>query len=270
MTPEIEAAVIAGAARGEDADQALRHHLLEGLLRRLAASPVAGDFVLRGGLLTRLWSPGRCTTDLDLVGDYPFDVDATSARLRAMARMPVDDGLQVDASAVRTRGIWLDTDFPGVRAQIPMGFGPNVFVVSADVGFGDPLVPPAHWEEVPTLIGETPRLRLCHPACQAAWKLHGLAECGAKFRPKDLADLDRTVAAQALSVDDLAPAVVAAFTSREFTVQQALDILDAPFWATRRAAARWASTGAPGDLAETLARVRRVLAPTFARLTETH
>ncbi|MEO0604519.1 MAG: nucleotidyl transferase AbiEii/AbiGii toxin family protein, partial [Myxococcota bacterium] len=194
MTPEIEAAVVAGADRGESPEAAMRHHLLEGLLRRLAVSEVVEDFVVRGGLVTRTWAPGRTTRDLDLVGDHEFDVAATGERLRTIGRVAVDDGLQIDTTAMRTQGIWLHTDFPGVRAHIPVAFGTHVLRVTADVGFGDPLVPPATWIDYPALVGPPPRVRACAPECQVSWKLHGLAENEARFRPKDLADLAGMVA----------------------------------------------------------------------------
>ncbi|MEM6928409.1 MAG: nucleotidyl transferase AbiEii/AbiGii toxin family protein [Myxococcota bacterium] len=261
MTPEIAAAVAAGADRGEAPEVAMRHHLLEGLLRRLAASSVVEDFVVRGGLVTRMWAPGRATRDLDLVGDHTFDLEATSERLRTIGRVPVDDGLRIDPLAVRTQGIWLHTDFPGVRAHIPVTFGTTVLRVTADVGFGDPLVPAATWVDYPALVGPPPRVRACAPECQVSWKLHGLAENEARFRPKDLADLARILAHQTLDAARMPAAIEAAFISRGFTVHQARTILDAPFWASGRARARWREAEAPGQLAPTLQAVRTALQP---------
>jgi len=244
----------------------MRHHLLEGLLRRLAASPVIDDFVVRGGLMTRMWSPGRTTRDLDLVGDHPFDVERTTERLRAICRVSVDDGLQIDADTLRSEGIWLHTAFPGVRARIPVAFGSTAIAVTADVGFGDPLVPPAEWIDYPTLVGDPPRVRACALECQAAWKLHGLAENRARYRPKDLADLARIARVGPLDTARMVPAIVSAFASRGYALHQAVDILYESFWATRQARARWTDTGAPGTLTAALAVTREALAPALAAL----
>ncbi|MEN0067527.1 MAG: nucleotidyl transferase AbiEii/AbiGii toxin family protein [Myxococcota bacterium] len=244
----------------------MRHHLLEGLLRRLAHSPVRNDFVLRGGLMTRVWSPGRSTQDLDLVGDHDFDVAMTTERLRAIGQVSIDDGLQVDGAAVRTKGIWLHTAFPGIRAQIPVGFGETVIVVTADVGYGDPLVPPAQEMDYPSLIGAPPHIRACAPETQVAWKLHGLAECGPRFRPKDLADLCRIIKGVPLEDAVLTPAIDAAFASRGFSYESARTTLSAAHWTAKSASRRWRDSETPGDLQTTLETVRKRLAAALARL----
>ncbi|MEO0604551.1 MAG: hypothetical protein AAF211_24160, partial [Myxococcota bacterium] len=55
--------------------------------------------------------------------------------------------------------------------------------------------------------------------------------------------------------------IEAAFVSRGFTLRQARTILDAPFWTSGRARARWREAEAPGELAPTLQAVRTALQP---------
>ena len=69
-----------------------RHHVLEGLLRRLADSEHRTRFVLRGGLMTRAWVGGRSTRDLDMVGLFTFDIEG--------------DGSLPARSAVRVHSRW--------------------------------------------------------------------------------------------------------------------------------------------------------------------
>src|SRR5206468_2643440 len=59
-----------------------RHRLLEGALLRLARLPDADRFVLRGGMLMRLWfrPVARPAADLDLVATFPFSVEETARR----------------------------------------------------------------------------------------------------------------------------------------------------------------------------------------------
>src|SRR5262245_33644674 len=90
---------------GEPAStDALRHRLLEGVLLRLARLPDADAFVLRGGMLLRLWFRPlpRPAGDLDLVSTVPFDVDETARRLvPLLADRGVDDGVTFDAERFR-------------------------------------------------------------------------------------------------------------------------------------------------------------------------
>src|SRR5205085_10546786 len=96
----------------------IRHRLLEGVLLRLARLPDADEFVLRGGMLMRLWFRPlvRPAGDLDLVATFPFGVPETAGRLvPLLADRGVDDGVVFDAERFRVEAIWQDTAFPGVR-----------------------------------------------------------------------------------------------------------------------------------------------------------
>ncbi|MBX3155850.1 MAG: nucleotidyl transferase AbiEii/AbiGii toxin family protein [Deltaproteobacteria bacterium] len=254
-------------ARGETLAQALRHHLLTGLAVRVAT--VAGDaFVLRGGLATRAWIEGRArrpTKDLDCVGDFPFDVEDTARRFRPALEVGadvVDDGVRFDPARFAARGIWLDSAFPGVRITVTAGVNAVDQELTVDVGFHDPLVPPAT-----TLVLGGTAVRAVRPETQVAWKLHGLAEMTASWRPKDLADLWLITRHVALVEDDLVPAIDAAFASRGFTREQARRTLAEPMWATKTARLRWEPyrTTLP-ELAQVVAEVRAHLDPALARL----
>jgi hypothetical protein len=256
--------------RGEPLGVAVRHHLLEGLLRRLARLPCAGELVLRGGLMTRAWVAPRVrpTRDLDLVGDFPFDLAETTRRFRGVLDEQVEDGLELDPARFGAQGIWLDTDFPGVRVTLGArlwGSAPEELTV--DIGFGDPLVPEAGWLDYPALQPlPAARVRACCPETMAAWKLHGLAERGASWRPKDLADLWLIVRHVALRPEALPPAIEAAFVSRAFTLQQAADTLQLPHWSTKSARVRWAShRGGLPELGVVLDELRTALAPALKR-----
>lgn len=255
----------AAARRGETLEQASRHRVLKGLIARVART--AGDaFVLRGGMLTRAWVAPlpRPTTDLDYVGDFPFDVEDTARRLRPALEQDLDDGVRCDPGSLEARGIWLDTAFPGVRVQVRAGIGSPDDAVTLDVGFADPLVP-----ETTRLELAGVRVRCVRPETQVAWKLHALAEMGASFRPKDLADLWRITTRTALDADALPPAIDAAFTSRGYSLDDARNVLVQAHWGTKSARVRWnpdrTGAGVP-PLPEALADVRERLAPALEAL----
>jgi hypothetical protein len=267
------------ARTGRPLAEAVLHHVLEGLLRRVARLPHADNFVLRGGMLTRLWvrPTPRPVQDLDFVGTGPPDVEATARRfLPALADPGVDDGVCLDPEASRVRGIWQETAFPGVRLLVRAGLGEADRDVQIDVGFNDPLVPPAERLDYPTLAaGPVAGVWACRPETMVGWKLHGLAETGARrWRPKDLHDLDLITGRMELRPGDLAPAVAVAFASRGFRPADAAAVLGpGAWWGTKRARLRWEEfrraagrAEVHADLTEVVKRVADRLRPALARL----
>ncbi|HSK04143.1 MAG TPA: nucleotidyl transferase AbiEii/AbiGii toxin family protein [Kofleriaceae bacterium] len=251
----------AAAVRGESLAEAVRHHLILGVIARIARAPEGASFVLRGGMLTRAWIAPlrRPARDLDYVGDFPFDVEDTARRLAPALAMERADGVHIDAARAAVRGIWLDTAFPGVRVDLAIGLGRADQRLSIDVGFRDPLVPPAAWID----LDDGTSVPAVRPETQLAWKLHGLAEMGASWRPKDLADLWAIATRVPLDPAALPPAIEAAFVSRGFPISAATSALTAPHWETKTARLRWAAQPRDGvpDLAQTLADVRARLSP---------
>lgn len=270
MTAVLDELQAAAARRGEPMVRVVRHHVLEGVLRRVARLPECGGFVLRGGMLTRAWIDPwpRPTRDLDFVGDFPFGVEETARRFAPVLTDSLDDGVCIDPCRFDVRGIWLETRFPGARLGLWAGLGEADQPVSVDVGFGDPLVPAAVWLDYPALVpAPTARLRGCRPETQVGWKLHGLAEMGFGWRPKDLADLWLITGNVLLEADALPPAIGVAFLSRGCSLADAVGLLQRPHWATKTARVRWAPhRGRLPDLPEVLADLRSRLAPALGVL----
>ena len=223
-------------------------------------------------MLTRAWIAPlrRPARDLDYVGDFPFDVDDTARRLRPALATELPDGVRIDAARATFRGIWQGTAFPGVRVELALGLGRADQQLSIDIGFGDPLVPPAMVIVLGDVLGDVLSdardgiaVRAVRPETQLAWKLHGLAEMGPSWRPKDLADLWAIATRVPLEAAALPPAIAAAFESRGFPISAAAEILYAEHWSTKTARLKWAAQPRDGvpDLAQTLADVRERLAP---------
>jgi hypothetical protein len=152
------------AARGETLAQAVRHHLMTGVVVRLARGRGGDAFALRGGLLTRAWvhaSHARPTRDLDFATDLPFDLEATVERFSRALEVEIDDGVRIDATRTTARGLWLQTAFPGVHVELMLGLGDHdPESLGIDIGFHDPLVPPTTTIE---LAGT--RVRRTWPTC---------------------------------------------------------------------------------------------------------
>src|SRR4051794_32865179 len=145
----------------------IRHRLLEGVLLRLARLPDADHFILRGGMLMRLWfrPVARPAADLDLVATFAFSVEETARRfVPLLADRGVDDGVTFDTERFRVEGIWLNTDFPGVRLFASGEVDGVEDDFSVDVTFGEPLVPKPERGEYPTLAGgRSAYLWMCRP-----------------------------------------------------------------------------------------------------------
>ena len=242
---------------GETAMQAVRHHLMRGVIDRIGAT--RNDFVLRGGYATREWIDPlpRPTRDLDYVGDFRFSIDGCVDRLEAALALELDDGVRIDPKKTVARGIWLDTQFPGVHVDVAIGIERADQRLGMDIGFNDPLVPaPTTWPS---------GARVVRPETQLAWKLHALVEMADSWRPKDLADLFLIVTRVALDQDALPSAIDAAFTSRKFTIAQATRAFEGDRWTTKSARVRWASHRGLA-LEDVISEVSSRLAPAFATL----
>jgi hypothetical protein len=256
-----------------------RHRLLEGVLLRLARLPDADDFILRGGMLMRLWFRplARPAADLDLVSASPFGVEETARRFAPLlADRGVDDGVTFDTERFRAEGIWLNTDFPGVRLFACGEVDGVEDEFSVDVTFGEPLVPGPQRGEYPMRGGGlTARLWMCRPETITGRKLHALRQMGMlHWRPKDLNDLRLLLGRVPMDPADLPEAIAVSFTSRGDTTADARALFRRDsWWAMKMSSARWqdfvrASGGqeVPAGLARVVAEVAERLGPVLERL----
>jgi hypothetical protein len=262
---------------GRPVEEVVRHHVLEGLLRRLARTASAGDFVLRGSMLTRAWVAPRVRVvqDLDFVGTFPHDVGETIRRFSSLLAVGgIEDDVCLDP-LLRGRGIWLNSAFPGVRLFLRAGLGWADQALQVDVGFNDPLIPPPHLLPYPTLLpGEAAEVWAVRPETAFAWKLHGLAEMGPHgWRPKDLYDLYLLVENVALDTADLVPAIEAAFVSRGYALTDAAVFRKPDWWGLKSARVKWSAyrlaedtLDIPDDLRAVVQRVGERLQPALLLL----
>ncbi len=251
-----------------------RQLVLDGLLRRVAASDQAGSLVLRGGLLTRLWvgANRRRTDDADFLGLFARDAEEVARRLRAVLAARVEDEARFEVESLLVEMIWQETPFPGARALVQAEVAGTSHALQIDVGFGDPLVPPARLVEYPTAGGEVLRLLACRPETLVGWKLHGLFEHGARrWRAKDLHDLLLLTTHVPLEGPALAEAIAVAFRSRNQPLADVVPVVYEPaWWTTDKARQRWGkfrveAPGAPEDVGEVARLVAQALRPALER-----
>ncbi len=226
-------------------EEVVAQYVREGLLRRVSYSGQADVLVLRGGMLARILVPAgrRTPQDVDFVGLYPFDVEGTEERFHAaLTATDIDDGVVFDVESLQAQAIWKEMEFPGVRLTVDAIALEQYYPVQIDVGFGDPLVPPARWLYYPALLEGLPIvLQACRPETLVGWKLHGLVEFGAKrWRPKDLYDLMLLTDYAVLDASLLPDAIRVAFSSRSTPLQEVLAVLSSPAsWNNSKNRSKW-------------------------------
>ncbi|MEM1069664.1 MAG: nucleotidyl transferase AbiEii/AbiGii toxin family protein [Planctomycetota bacterium] len=261
----------------DSTDDATRHRILEGALARLARSPHTNRFILRGGMLMRLWFRpyDRPASDIDLVSTSVFDIAAAEKQLtEALFTDAFDDGLAFNHHRYRVQGIWLNTEFPGVR-MIAFGMTNGVeHPMSIDVTYGESLVPAPRIDEYPLANGRNVRFKMCRPEAILARKLHALYAMGMRhWRPKDLNDVRLLLISKPVSLEDMLDGLVYSFRSRG-DHEKGIDQLFAPdsWWTTKAASARWRdfvarSNGTvPRELSDAIHIVSKRLSPVLERL----
>ena len=233
-------------------EEILTYHLLESVLRRVADSIYVNELVLRGGMLTRLWiSPEkRIAEDVDFLGLYAFDIESTKEKFinifsdkntnknknknkntNTNTNTNFTDEVIFDIDSLEVTGIWLETEYPGVRININAVFEDYQKNIQIDVGFGDPIVPPPQWIDYPMLTTENIKLPTVTPETMFGWKLHGLVEQGIKrWRPKDLYDLLLFTLYKELDEKLVKKSIFTAFNSRNTTFEEIYYILSTPEW----------------------------------------
>lgn len=257
----------------------LHHRLLEGILLRLARLPEPDHFILRGGMLMRLWfrPVDRRAGDLDLVANFPFDIEETGQRfLPILSDQSVNDGVVFDADRHRVEGIWLNSGFPGVRIFLSGEADEMEGELSVDITFNEPMIPPPDFADYPMAGCElTAQLWMCRPETILGRKLHALLHMGMlHWRPKDLNDLRLLLQLVPMDHDALPDAIVASFTSRGYAPDLARQIFsDESWWRMKKSSARWqdfatATQGMriPRDLMSVVTEVSEQLEPILERL----
>ncbi len=206
-------------AQGEETEYLLTRYALERLLYRLAQSPYATTFVLKGALLFALWEdhPHRATRDVDLLGFGPPEVDRIEQIFRDLCALPVDDdGVTFLPETVHARRIREQQEYGGIRVILLAALGTVRLRLQADVGFGDVVTPAPQMVSFPTLLDlPAPHLRAYPRETVVAEKYEAMARLGlTNSRMKDFYDLVALSRQFAFEGSALLAAMRATFTRR--------------------------------------------------------
>ncbi len=174
--------------------EVLRYYTLERYLYRLARSPFADKFVLKGALMFAVWKAprSRSTKDIDLLGRMENDVDTLVRIAKTICRQAVEpDGVQFDETSVVGERIIEEAEYSGVRIKISGTLGTSRLGLQTDIAFGDDVYPAPTTITFPTLIGSpAPRLRGYSRESVIAEKYHIMFDRGMlNSRLKDYYDV---------------------------------------------------------------------------------
>ena len=224
MTTNRSASVLArllnlAKQRGDDYNLLLNRYALERLLCRVAASPHAHRFLLKGALLFSLWydQPHRPTRDADLLGFGPDDAETLIATFRDIAAIALDDGIAFDPQSVRADTIREDNRYGGLRVRLNGRIDNVRCALQIDVGFGDAVTPEPQTVLFPVLLDDlaAPTLRVYPVYTVIAEKYHAMVMLGlANTRMKDFFDIATIAQRTDLNGATLAQAIAATFARR--------------------------------------------------------
>ena len=128
---------------------------MERFLYRLAKSPFADRFVLKGALLLTAWRAplSRPTMDIDLAGRSNPELEHIRALTGKVCEFKTEaDGIAFDPASIEVSRIKEDADYEGVRVRFQATLAKAKIPMQIDIGFGDVIVPQPIIVEYPALL----------------------------------------------------------------------------------------------------------------------
>ncbi len=181
-------------ATGRPFQEVLQYFVMERFLYRLARSPYADKFVLKGALMFTAWRApaSRPTKDIDLLARMENRVEAIVPIIRQICQLVVEpDGIVFDLESLQGRVIKEDADYEGVRVTFHASLDKALVRMQLDLGFGDVVTPAPTITEYPTILEfSAPRLYGYSRETAIAEKFEAMVKLGRlNSRLKDFFDL---------------------------------------------------------------------------------
>lgn len=202
--------------QGRPFQELLQYFAMERFLYRLAKSPYADRFNLKGALLLTAWRAplSRPTLDIDLAGRTNNQLDHIKEVVGIVCEVDVDpDGIEFNRASIEVSRIKEAADYEGVRARFHGTLARARIPMQLDIGFGDVITPSPKEIEYPTLLDfPAPVIRAYPKETVVAEKLEALTALGLlNSRMKDYFDLALLSRAYAFDGALLAEAIIATF-----------------------------------------------------------
>lgn len=211
-------------AQGRPFQEVLQYFAMERFLYRLAKSPFADRFILKGALLLTAWQAplSRPTMDIDLAGRTDNTLDHIASLVGEVCAIAVEpDGIEFSRASIEASRIKEDADYEGVRVQFHATLARARIPMQLDIGFGDIITPGPAEIEYPTLLDfPAPVLQAYPRETVVAEKLEALTALGVlNSRMKDYYDLALLSRMYPFEGERLADAIAATFRHRGTTIE---------------------------------------------------
>src|SRR5487761_311935 len=192
-------------AEGRGTQEFLTLYVVERWLARLAASPYAEQFVVKGGMLLAAFAARRPTADLDALARWiANDEAAILSRVTEIALHPLDDddGVEYLTETATTRVIRDQAIYAGVRVAMDCNISTAAVKFRMDVNFGDPVTPGPSSTVIPPLRPDMEPVRVLGYPVETvlAEKIATAVALGpANNRVRDYADIYTLTGSQAVA-----------------------------------------------------------------------
>ncbi len=200
-----------------------RRYAIEGLLRRLSASPYGDMYVLKGAMLFAAWSsrPLRASQDVDFLNLNALDFDRDAKSFEDICKIDIEeDSLLFDSNSIKVTPIGGHQREGGMRIKTLARLGKTRIPLQMDVGYGDIVSPAVQLLEFPSLLfASGPVIKAYSKESVVAEKLEAIIALGWKnTRMKDFYDLFALSQLFEFDGETLATAIRATLHSRETKV----------------------------------------------------
>jgi len=230
----------------EDFDELALLHIMEGVLRRLAKTKYRQTFVLRGGMMSRIWFlPGKWVpNDIDFMVKMPQSPQTIHQCFMEILTQQIDDGVIFDLTQLNSASIWAEAKHPGVRLFVPASINHTQQIrLQIDISFADPIAPPPFYWDYPTVIPELGvNVKTIHPETSVGWKFFGLFErTQDRWRTKDLFGFYWMLKNLKLEMQYVMDSICETFAWRGISLTIAGRFFEGNFATSKRSHQRWRS-----------------------------
>ena len=265
-------------SQGRPFQEVLQYFAMERFLYRLAKSPFADRFILKGALLLTAWRAplSRPTMDIDLAGRTDNTLDHIASLVGEVCAIAVEpDGIAFSRASIEASRIKEDADYEGVRVQFHATLARARIPMQLDIGFGDIITPGPTEIEYPTLLDfPGPVLQAYPRETVVAEKLEALTALGVlNSRMKDYYDLALLSRMYPFEGERLADAIVATFRHRGTSIEAEPIGLTETYYDDPSRAVQWRAfvrrsrfDEEAGDLARLVTEVRPFALPVLAAI----
>jgi predicted nucleotidyltransferase component of viral defense system len=266
-------------AQGRPFQELLQYFAMERFLYRLAQSPFADRFILKGALLLTAWRApmSRPTIDIDLAGKTSNELDHIRELIGAVCDVVTEpDGVEFSRASIEVSRIKEDADYEGVRVKFQALLAKARVPMQIDIGFGDVVVPGPTKIEYPTLLDfPAPVLQAYPRETVIAEKLEAVTKLGLlNSRMKDYYDIALLARVYPFEGENLIGAIVATFRHRETKIEAKPIGLTDVFYADPSRAIQWRAfirrsrfIEESGELERLVAEIRQFALPVLAAAT---